>query len=96
MANDYRMMARKFGEVEFNGKTYALTCQADYSNGVLDGVTNYNDADEGDDYQFEMVATAIDSDGERYNVRWIFDAIKGAELPLEDLTYSIADGIEAV
>lgn len=70
-------MAKKFGTIEHEGKTYTLTQVADYSNRVFPGW--YGDAQEGEEYVTEFSAKALDDDGNEYWVYWMFDTVKGEE-----------------
>lgn len=87
---------QEFGSVKFNGIEYALTDRADFTNRLLPGgYTNYNDAAEGEKYDFEMSASAVDSEGDRLTVYWIFKNTKGlGAAELDTFDYSIADRIE--
>ena len=87
---------QEFGTVKFNGIEYALTGQADFTNRLLPGgYTNYSDASDGEKYDFEMSASAIDSEGNEITVYWVFENTKGeGEAELDSFDYSIADRIE--
>lgn len=41
------------------------------------GYTNYVDADDGEAYDFEMSANAVDKDGVEHVVYWLFEGVKG-------------------
>lgn len=64
-------------KITFAGKEYTLTTDADFTNGVLNYPKNYNDVEEGEEFDFQMSAQAIDSEGNKYTVYWIFSDIKG-------------------
>lgn len=55
-------LEEKFGSVEFEGKKYILTDQADHTNRLLH-YNGYNDPDDDGNYDFEMSALAIDGQG---------------------------------
>ncbi len=86
-----------FGVVTVDGKTYALTGEADYTNRLLPaGYTNYHEANEGEAYDFEMSAPAVDKAGNEYVAYWLFEGLKGEEDPaLDTYDYDYADRIEA-
>lgn len=85
----------EFGTTTFNGKVYILTSAADYTSRLLPGgYTNYVDAVEGDEYEFEMSASAVYEDGVEYTVYWIFSATKDDEAPLDAYDYSTADRVQ--
>jgi hypothetical protein len=46
-----------------------------------------NDVEEGEEYQFEMAADAIDERGNECKVIWIFWKVKGEDWELENLDY---------
>jgi hypothetical protein len=89
--------ADQYGVVEYDGKTYALTSEADYTNRLLPGgYTNYYAAGEGDEYDFEMGAYAVDVDYNQYYVTWIFTGTKGESDPdLDTYDYSVAERVES-
>lgn len=63
--------------ITFEGKTYTLQGDADYTNRVFTGW--WGDASEGESYTTEFDAPAIDADGNRYEVVWQFQVVKGEE-----------------
>jgi len=74
----YQAAAKKFGTVIFSGREYILTDQADFTNRILpSGYTNYNAVQDGDKYDFELSANAIDKDNNEYMVYWLFSNTKG-------------------
>lgn len=81
-----------FGTVEFAGKTYKLTNQAFISDRCLPD-QNYHEVAEGETYLFEMVAHAVDDEGNECQVSWVFSAVKGEERELDEYDYSVADDI---
>ena len=86
----------EFGTTTCDGKTYTLTSAADYTSRLLPGgYTNYVDAAEGDEYNFEMSASAADEDGVECTVYWIFADTKGDEAPLDAYDYSTADRVQS-
>ena len=85
----------EFGTTACDGKKYTLTGAADYTSRLLPGgYTNYVDAAEGDEYNFEMIASAVDDGGVECTVYWIFSAIKGDEATLDAYDYSTADRVQ--
>ena len=84
-----------FGTVEFEGKSYLLTDWAEPSSRLLPYPKNIHEVEEGEEYDFEMTAPAVDGDGNDYRVSWIFSAIKGAECELDSYDYSTPDNVEA-
>lgn len=91
----YDTAAKKFGAVTHEGREYALTSQADHTSRLLPrGYTNYNDASDGEAYDFEMAASAIDKDGNRYTVYWLFEGLKGEDdHDLDWYDYSAVDRV---
>lgn len=83
-----------------NGIKLTLTSDADYSNRLLPGCyTNYHEAKEGQEYDFEMMATAVDADGNKYEIYWIYSNVKGDdanELDWYDYSQDEIDRIEAI
>lgn len=65
--------------VTYNGKTYTLITEAEPSGSLLDYPKNYHEVEIGEEFDFEMVAKAVDEEGNKYEVRWIFTDIKGEE-----------------
>lgn len=92
---NYETAAKQNGTVTFGGREYALTSQADHTNRLLQGgYTNYNDASDGEAYDFEMSAGAIDMDGREYVVYWLFAGRKGEDdYDLDSYDYSAADRV---
>ena len=86
---------KDFGTVEFNGKKYTLTSDADFTNSVLNYPKNYNDAEDGEEFDFQMSASATDANGNECTVYWIFSDIKGeSEKELDSFDYDNVHGIE--
>lgn len=73
----YAAKVKEFGEVTFEGKSYALIAQADFSNRVFVGW--FGDAQEGEEYTVEFAARAVDAKGDPYEVYWQFETVKGEE-----------------
>jgi len=63
--------------VEYDGKQYAMTRQAELSNRVFPGW--FGDADEGGNYTAEYSAPAVGTDGRDYKIIWQFDEVRGEE-----------------
>jgi hypothetical protein len=91
----YKTSADKFGTVTFDGQEYALNSDADYTSRLLPGsFINYIDADDGEAYDFEMSARAIDKDGNEYTAYWIFSGRKGEDDPeIDSYDYSVANRV---
>lgn len=90
-------MERNFGEVEFEGREYTLTDQADHTNRLLP-VGGYNDPYDDGSYDFEMSAPAVDEDGNEYTVYWIFRTQyddDGDPFPLDGYDYDAVDRVVA-
>ena len=76
--NESRFTQTDFGTVEYMGKIYTLKNQADFTNRLLPGnFVNYHDAEEGEEFDFEMAADATSESGEDCTVYWIFSHTKG-------------------
>ena len=84
-----------YGTVTHNGVTYNLTTNADHTNRLLPaGYTNYHEAGEGEEYDFELSAHAT-HEGEEYIVYWLFVGRKGDDDPeLDSYDYSVVDRAE--
>lgn len=95
VTNIYADYAKANGTVTFEGREYALTSQADHTSRLLPGgYTNYNDASEGEAYDFEMSASAIDKSGNQYVIYWLFEGIKGEDdHELDSYDYNIVDRV---
>jgi hypothetical protein len=86
----------EFGMTACDGKKYTLTNAADYTGRLLPGgYTNYVNAENGENYDFEMSASAVDEDGVECTVYWIFSDTKGDEDPLDTYDYSTADRVQS-
>ncbi len=85
-----------FGIVEFEGREYRFTGEADFTSRLLPGPWNLNDVEEGEEYQFEMVAPAVDEQtGKEYKVYWIFWKVKGEDdWELDSLDYDKVHRVE--
>jgi len=70
-------LEKEFGFVEFEGKKYILTMQADFTNRQMPSPRDYNDVLDNEEYDFEMSASAVDENENNYTVYWIFTDIKG-------------------
>ena len=95
---NYQAAEQKYGTVYHNGREYALTSDADYTNRLLPGgYVNLQDAQDGDRYDFEMQASAMDKNGHEFAVVWIFTGTKGDNDPeLSDYDYSMADEVTQI
>lgn len=96
MSEIYNKYAQENGTLSYNGKEYAFVSDADYTNALLpDCYTNYNDACTDEEYDFEMSASAIDEEGNCYEIFWIFTGIKGEDdYELDSYDYNNIDRIE--
>lgn len=74
---NYARNAAENCEVVFGGKSYALDGQAELSCRLFDGC--WSNVDYGDEYTAEWSCTAIGEDGQRYEVTWRWQEIKGEE-----------------
>ncbi|AUS03582.1 hypothetical protein [Paenibacillus larvae] len=87
----------EFGAVVVvEGKEFKLTGDADFTNRVLGGwYTDFNDASEGEEYQFEMSAPGLDNEGNEVTVYWIFTDIKGekGKESLDEYDYDNVDRV---
>ena len=80
--------------IEFNGKTYTLTTDADFTGRLLEGgYTNYHEDNE--EYDFEMSARATDAEGNKYTVYWIFNCDDN-ERELDSYDYDDIDRVELI
>jgi hypothetical protein len=85
-----------YGKVEFDGKTYKLLDNAEITNRLLPGnYTNFNDVEDGENYDFEMSASAEDENGNECTVYWIFNDVKGesGETDLSNFDYTDVDRV---
>ena len=88
-------MKMDYGTVTFKGKEYTLTDQAEFTNRQLEApYTNYNEAEEGEEFDFEMSAGAIDEAGNEFIVYWTFSDVKGQQKELDEFEYDIVDRVE--
>lgn len=81
--------------MDFAGKKYILTDQADHTNRLLEwGWHNKKEHD--GYYQFEMSCPAIDNAGQEYTVYWVFGAQydeDGDPLPLDGYDYDAVNRV---
>ena len=68
----------EFGTVECGGEKVALLGQAELTNRLFDGC--YSDASYGESYISEWSCAGINRNGERYEITWRFEEVKGSEL----------------
>ena len=66
-------------QINFNGKNYMLITEAVMTGRLLPYPKNYHEVKTGEEFDFEMAAKAVDENGVRYEVIWIFRDIKGEE-----------------
>ena len=74
---DYARYVKEYGEVEFEGKFYALEGQAELTSRLFGGC--WSNVDYGDEYTADWSCTAIGEDGQRYEVTWRWQEVKGEE-----------------
>ena len=87
--------AFKMETVNFEGKEYRLLEQAEVTGTELDGrFTNYHEAQNGETYDFEMSAPALDDEENEVTVYWMFEAVKGEEQELDSYDYDNVDRVE--
>ena len=77
--------------ITFKGNDYTLTTDADFTNGVLNYPKNYNDVEEGEEFDFQMSAQAVDTKGNKCTVYWIFSDTKGDQKELDSFDYDNID-----
>lgn len=70
-------MGSEYGTINFNGRTYELTNQAELTNRVFPGW--WGDVEDGEDYVSEWSASGVDAEGEPVTVVWQFPAVRGEE-----------------
>lgn len=86
---------REENKMEFEGRTYTLTGDAEITGTELDSrFTNYHEAQNGEAYDFEMAAPALDEEGNEVMVYWVFENIKGEEKELDTYNYDIIDRVK--
>ncbi|ARF67195.1 hypothetical protein B7C51_04285 [Paenibacillus larvae subsp. pulvifaciens] len=86
----------EFGTVVFEGKEFKLTEDANFTNRVLGGwYTDFNDASEGEKFDFEVSAPGVDDEGNEVTVYWIFTDIKGegGKEGLDEYNYDDVDRV---
>jgi hypothetical protein len=82
-------LEKEFGAVEWQGKKYILTDQAEHTNRLLPVYNNYNNKDEDGNYWFEMQSPGIDENNSNVMVYWIFWTGDGNEdRDLDSFDYS--------
>lgn len=80
--------------VTFDNKTFTLVTDAEITGRLLPYPKNFHEVQDGEEYDFEMTAIAIDTEGNEYIVSWIFSAVKGDELELDCLDYDNVDDVK--
>lgn len=81
--------------VGYRNKDYELIEEARVTGSLLP-TKNYHEVDIGEEYQFEMVAKAKDSNDNDFPICWAFTAIKGEEISYEYLDYSQVSEVTAI
>jgi hypothetical protein len=98
---DIEKCKKEFGEVKFEEEKYILTSQAEHTNRLL-SYKDYHETDEGEEYNFEMSANAVQIDedcniiADEYKIYWIFSDIKGSEKELDQFDYEDIDRVENI
>jgi len=95
-------MEKKYGSVEFGGKKYILSEQADCTSRLLPAPhVNIHEAQEGDEYQSEYAACGIGPKNEHVVVYWIHTNVKDSDLgtdgdaiPDDQLDWDDVDRVE--
>jgi hypothetical protein len=91
-------LKKKYGITEYEGKKY-IAIEDAYVSSYVD---EYNEACEGEEYEFSMQAKAINIEHEeneereekQYFLYWVFDATKGEEKDLSEYDYSQATDVK--
>lgn len=81
---------------EFAGKTFTFITEAEPSSRLLPYPKNYHEVAEGEEYDFEMVAYAVDENKEKYMVSWIFSDIKGDGQEYDAFDYANIYGVTLI
>ena len=63
-------MGSEYGTVNFNGRTYELTAQAELTNSVFPGW--WGDVEDGEECVSQWLAPGVDAEGEPVTVVWQF------------------------
>jgi hypothetical protein len=74
----FNAAGEKFGFVDFDGKKYALLCQAELTCALFPGC--WSEAQAGDEYAAQWAAPAVDINGNEFKVVWEWQETKGEEL----------------
>lgn len=69
---------------------------AEPSSRLLPYTKNYHEVNEGEEFDFEMVATTVTKDGVEVKLSFIFTDIKGDEKDLDQFDYTYPDSIEEI
>jgi hypothetical protein len=85
----------EFGTVTFKEEEYQLIEEPSETCRSLPGFTNIYDVPGGCSYNFEMAARAI-KDGNKYNIKWIFEQVKGKEKELDSFDYDDIETAEQI
>lgn len=92
--NQHVMVGNYF--FDFEGKKYQLVDCVGFA-GMKSPYELYNDVPEGEEYSFEMYASAFDNEGEKCILYWAFTDIKDEnEKHEEDYNYDIVDRVEYI
>jgi hypothetical protein len=91
----YAAAAKKYGTTMYEGTEYALTTIADYTSRLMP-TRPYSDVGEGETYNFEVAANAIDENGNEYRVSWEFSAVRGEEPELDAYDYREASNLHSL
>ena len=90
------MTSNNFGTVEFSGIEYTLTSDAGLTSRFLEFNNNHTDVQDGEEFDFEMSANAVDNKGNEYIVYWIFTDVKGKneKESLDMFDYDVVNRVE--
>ncbi len=78
-----------YGTTQFEGKTIILDGIADFTSRLMP-LKPFHEAEEGEEYNFEMSAPGHDEEGVDCTVYWEFEAVKGEEKELDMYDYDEA------
>jgi hypothetical protein len=86
-------LQERYGAIYHQNKKYYLTSDADFTGRQLPYNNNYNDVSNGEQFDFEMSANAIECSC--YIIYWIFTDTKGdSEQELDSFDYDIVDRVK--
>ena len=94
---EVKIMNNDFGVVEYQGKKYYLTSDATPTGRISNQFTCYHEVEDGEEYTFEMSASAVDESENDYTVYWLFQDVKGEDGKnnFDEFNYDDVDRVEA-